>query len=112
MELREIYCFTVLPNNSSYTGPTISTRSPVTIALPNFSNPRRDTVRLKVEAPYAAKRGMFFAMAPDFGGGCPTCLEETQTYGVSRIQTHSYVPRTHSEPQAIKTPTLPLRISP
>jgi hypothetical protein len=36
---------------------------------PIFSNPRLDTVLLKVDAPYAANKGMLSAIALLSGGG-------------------------------------------
>lgn len=35
---------------------------------PFFSNPRLDTVRLNVDAPYAASKGTFLAIASDGAG--------------------------------------------
>jgi hypothetical protein len=50
----------------------------VIIDRPFFSQPLRETVRLKVEAPYAASNGMFSASALLVGGGWPTWLRSQQ----------------------------------
>jgi hypothetical protein len=80
------------------------------------SHPRFETVRLNVDAAYAARSGMLSRMSLFLGAGMPTCLGMRDcpvVYLPRRSRpTHSYDPLTHSDPQAMSTPVLPLRMSP